>query len=110
MVYMRIHCGACGGTWEVYKRQLDTKAARICPHCDQKIDGDTWAGKIMPAFQAAGAANMALAFDHMEKHTAEAAVDFIANGRFHNSDKADIMNELYELEANMSDIQDALNI
>lgn len=109
MIYMKIHCGSCGGQWEVYSRMRDTTAARICPHCDQKIDGDTWVNKILPAFQAVGAANTALSFDHMEKHTAEYEIDFIADGHFQNSDKADILNELYDLEASVSDLQDAIN-
>lgn len=97
MVFMRIHCGSCGGQWEVYSRQRDTTAARICPHCDHKIDGDTWAGKILPAFQAVGAANTALAYDHMDKHTAEYEIDFIADGHFRNADKGEVINELNEL-------------
>lgn len=99
MVYMKIHCGYCGGQWEVYSRQRDISSARICPHCDQRIDGDTWANKILTAFQAVGAANMALSFDHIEKHNAEYEVDFIADGHFRNADKGDIMNELQELRS-----------
>lgn len=111
MVYMKVHCSACGGTWEVYNRQQDLclTSSRICPHCRGRIDGDIWSDKILPAFQAVGAANMALAYDHTENHNVEFSIDYIADGKFQNADKADIMNELYELEANVSDIQDMLN-
>lgn len=108
MVYMKIHCADCGGTWEVYKRQRDTAAARICPHCDHRIDGDIWTGKILPAFQAVGAANMALAFDHTDNHSAEFSVDFIADGKFQSADKADIMNEIFYLQAAVDALQDSI--
>lgn len=101
MTYMKIHCGACGGTWEVYRRQRDTAGARFCPHCDYTIDRDTWNTKILPAFQAVGAANMALVEDHTEKHTAEFSVDFIADGTFQNADKGEILNHISDLKEDM---------
>lgn len=101
MVFMRIHCGACGGTWEVYRKQRDIAASRACPHCAHSIDGDTWTKKILPAFQAVGAANMALASDHPEKHTAEFEIDYIADGQFQNASKGEILNEIADLKEDM---------
>ena len=94
MLYMRIHCGACGGTWEVYRRGRDTSGARTCPHCDYTIDQDTWKKVVLPAFQTVENVNLTLAQDHIEKHSAEFEVDFIADGRFQNADKAEAMNEI----------------
>ena len=105
MVFMRIHCGACGGQWEVYRRGRDTAAARACPHCDFTIDGDTWVKKILPAFQAVGAANMELEADHIEKHTGEFQVDFLADGKFQNEDTAVILNEISALQQKIDDLK-----
>lgn len=104
-MFMRIHCGACGGVWEVYRRGRDTSGARMCPHCDFSIDGDTWVKKILPAFQAVGAANMELEADHIEKHTGEFEVDFIADGIFQNADTAYILNELSALQDKIDNLE-----
>ena len=98
-MYMRIHCGSCGGTWEVYPRQREYDAARICPHCEKRIAGDTWQNKILPAYTIARNANLAIAADHIDTHSADFEIDFIADGKFKCADKADIMNELYAVKA-----------
>ena len=108
MVIMRIHCGACGGTWEVYRKQRDVSASRACPHCDYTIDRETWAKKILPAFQAVGAANMALASDHTEKHTAEFEIDYISDGQFQNASKGEILNEIEGLKEDMQTVAQVL--
>lgn len=108
MVYMKLHCGACGGTWEVYRRQRDTAAARACPHCDYTIDKDTWKEKILPAFQAVCDANLALASDHTEKHTAEFQIDFMADGKFQNADKGEIFNEISDLKDDLRNMAQAV--
>lgn len=99
MMYIRIHCGSCGGTWPVFPRFREYEAARICPHCEKRIAGDTWHDKILPAFANAVNANLALATDHSNSKTAEFEVDFIADGNFACADKAEILNELHELKA-----------
>lgn len=108
MVYMKIHCSACGGTWEVYNRQRDSKTARICPHCEHKIDRTTWEGKILPAFQTVGAANMALATDSTDKHLAEFTVDFIADTRFQNAAAAELLEQLDRLQSAIGYMQETL--
>ena len=43
MAYLRIHCEACGGVWEVYHRDnWNNDKARQCPHCFAEIDRQTW--------------------------------------------------------------------
>ena len=107
MVIMRIHCGACGGQWEVYSRQRDNAAARICPHCEHRIDGKTWEKKILPAFQAVGAANMALAYNHADKHVTDFEVDFIADGKFKNAAIGELQNQIYSLQSALEELQEA---
>lgn len=99
MMYMRIHCSSCGGIWDVYPRQREFDAARICPHCEKRIAGDTWHDKILPAYSSAVGANLALATDHTNSRMGEFEIDFIADGKFKCADKSDIMNELYEIKA-----------
>ena len=50
MLYMRVHCDYCGGTFEIYPKLREYDKARQCPHCDSRIDGTTWREKILPAF------------------------------------------------------------
>ena len=61
MAYMRIYCGYCGQKWEVYERDnWNSQKAATCPHCGKRIDGQTWARQVVPAFCAAGDANREL--------------------------------------------------
>ena len=108
MIVMRLHCGACGGTWEVYTRQRDSKTARICPHCEHKINRDTWEDKILPAFQAAGAANLALVSDSVNNHTGDFEVDFIADGRFPNAGLSDLKQQLFVIQNAIKYMQEQL--
>ena len=85
MVIMRVHCGACGGVFEVYQKLREYDKARQCPHCEARIDGVTWREKILPAYIEVMAANLALSQDHVEYHTAPFEVDFIADTKFVNS-------------------------
>lgn len=90
MVYLRIHCYSCGGEWSVYSKLREYDAARTCPHCESRIDGDTWRQKVLPAFSAANAANVALMDDHVNYHTAPFEVDFIADSVFERAKGANI--------------------
>ena len=78
-MYMRIHCGTCGGTWEVYQRDnwKDDKA-RACPHCFEEIDPQTWEQQIIPAFCASADANAELIKDGEGYYKPFFAVDFMA--------------------------------
>lgn len=70
MGYLRIKCYYCGGTWEVYHRDLHSryKKARECPHCFQKIDEQAWDRQIFPAYNALDDANRELFKDHLGYH------------------------------------------
>jgi len=83
MAYLRIHCDYCGGTWEIYHRDnwKDDKA-RQCPHCQSKIDAQTWQNQILPAFGAAHDANAELFKDHVGYHRPLFTFDVIADHIF----------------------------
>ncbi len=65
MAYLRIHCEACGGVWEVYHRDnWNNDKARQCPHCFAEIDRQTWEKDVLSAFSAVHDANAELYKDH----------------------------------------------
>lgn len=88
-MFMTIRCEACGGTWEVYPKLRELDPARVCPHCDKRIDRLTWQKYILPAFDAARAANLELMRDHSEYHTPIFQVDFVADSLFANRTNTD---------------------
>lgn len=64
MGYLRISCGNCGESWEVYARDdFNSDNARTCPNCFRDIDPHTWAKEIVPAFGSFEDANRTLAND-----------------------------------------------
>lgn len=80
MVYLRIHCAACGGVWEVYHRDnWNNDKARQCPHCSAEIDRQTWEKQILPAFGAVHDANAELFKDHKGNDKPLFYVDVIAD-------------------------------
>ena len=65
MSYLRIHCEACGGVWEVYHRDnWNNDKARQCHHWFAEIDRQTWGNEVLPAFGAVHDANAELHKDH----------------------------------------------
>lgn len=90
MVFIRIHCETCGGTWEVYDRDnWKNDRARECPHCFNKIDRQTWERQILPAFGAARDAQAELVNDHTGNHRPLFTVDFVANALYKNRGSVD---------------------
>lgn len=87
MGYLRIKCYYCGGTWEVYHRDLHSryKKARECPHCSQKIDEQTWDNQIFPAYNALDDANRELFKDHLGHHVPLFEVGYESNTIFKNA-------------------------
>lgn len=83
MAYLRIKCDYCGGKWEVYKQNIQGENARICPHCFQKIDVQTWEKQVVPAFYMADDANGELYKDHCD-HKPLFSFDIIANHIYRN--------------------------
>ena len=67
-MHMLIHCGSCGGSWEIYQRDnWKNPNARQCPHCFREIDAQTWALAILPAFGAFTDANNELIKDNTDR-------------------------------------------
>lgn len=66
MGYLRICCGNCGGSWEIYAAHnaWNKQQIRICPHCNAAIDAQTYRKQIVPAFSAMLDANAELYKDH----------------------------------------------
>lgn len=81
-MFMKIHCGYCGQAYEVYARGDLKGKARQCPHCESKIDRDTWCSAVVPAFKSAEIANIALYHDHVQDHKPLFTVSFIADHIF----------------------------
>ena len=77
----------CGGTWEVYHRDLHSrhKKARVCPHCSQKIDEQTWDNQIFPAYNALDDVNRELFKDHLGYHVPLFEVSYESNTIFKNA-------------------------
>ena len=64
MGYLKIHCGNCGGSWEIYQRDWKADKSRQCPHCFSSVDAQIWAKLVLPAFAAALDANAELYKHH----------------------------------------------
>lgn len=83
MAFMRIHCGYCGQPWEIYGRDnWKSDAARTCPHCQSKIDRQTWERQVLPAFGSVQDANAELIKDHVGNNSPLYTVDFIEDRIF----------------------------
>ena len=105
MGYLRIHCDYCGGTWDVYGHSnFHERAARTCPHCQQRIDGQTWEKQILPAFGGMMDANRELLKDHSGYHAPLFTVDYVADHYFPN-DARDNGAALFNLEMQIEDLQ-----
>lgn len=80
MAYMRIYCGYCGQKWEVYEREnWNSQQAATCPHCGKRIDGQTWAKRVIPAFCAAADANREMERDAAGYHLPKFRFDILSN-------------------------------
>lgn len=89
MAYMRIYCGYCGQKWEVYERDnWNSQQAATCPHCGERIDGQTWARQVVPAFCAAADANREMERDAAGYHIPRFRFDILSSKK----------GELYEKE------------
>lgn len=105
MGYLRIHCDYCGGTWDVYGHSnFHDRAARTCPHCQQRIDGQTWERQIVPAFGGMMDANRELMKDHSGYHSPLFTVDYIADHYFPN-DARETGTAVFNLELQIEDLQ-----
>ena len=83
MAYMIIHCDYCGQSWEVYgSRDWNKNKNRECPHCQHKIDRQTWKNEILPAFGSFSDVNRELFKDHTGNHTPLFTIDFVSDHVF----------------------------
>ncbi|MDE6762555.1 MAG: hypothetical protein K2J73_02620 [Oscillospiraceae bacterium] len=90
MAYLRIHCAACGGVWEVYHRDnWNNDKARQCPHCFAEIDRQTWEKDVLSAFGAVHDANAELYKDHTGYDKPLFSVDVMANPIYPNGKSND---------------------
>lgn len=65
MVYLKIYCGKCGGSWQVYQRDnWKDERMRICPHCYNEIEKGLWERSIIRAFGECADAERELINDH----------------------------------------------
>lgn len=83
MAYLNIHCRYCRKHWEVYERDdFNSPKARTCPHCNSKIDEQTWNNQVIPAFGMVADANRELVKDHTGYHTPLFYFDVISDHIF----------------------------
>lgn len=109
MGMLKIHCGYCGQTWEVYARSdYHRHAIRTCPHCDSKIDGQTWEKQILPAFLSMCDANRELVKDHTGYGQPMFTVDFIEDRIFPNA-ATEVQAELVNLSGRIDELAEAIS-
>ena len=65
MAFLKIHCGNCGKSWEVYQRDMKKEQSRQCPHCMSEIDSQTWSTQIIPSLCMVSDANRELIKNHL---------------------------------------------
>lgn len=76
---LKIHCGKCGQSWEIYERENWRKKENgECPHCGCQIDLQTWTREIVPAFASVNDANRELFKDQSGYHSPLFQFDTIA--------------------------------
>ena len=97
MGYLRIHCGGCGQTWEVYRKVREYDGARECPHCGKRIDHETWTRHVLPAFNGMLDANLAVMQDHVDYHQGAFKLDYVETGNVDRETATERSNMLAEL-------------
>lgn len=103
MAFLRIHCDVCGGSWEVYRRDVWTNdKMRQCPHCLSKIDRQTWERQIIPAFAMVDDANAELYKDATGYHASLFSFDVIADhiykNREHTGESQSLVERIHDFE------------
>lgn len=84
MGFLRIYCGSCGDTWEVYRRDVYGERARQCPHCTAKIDKKTWRENVLQAFEEVETATARLMMDNAN-HQPLFTVDYMDDSIYRNA-------------------------
>ncbi len=108
MGMLKIHCGCCRQTWDLYNRgDYHRHVKRTCPHCGSKIDGQTWEKQILPAYGAMLDANRELIKDHTGYGQPIFTIDYIEDAYFPN-DATDIRAELVNLSNRIDELSEVL--
>lgn len=81
MGFLKIHCGYCKQTFEVYHRGLNARDANVCPHCDHRIPDEYW-NKIREAAAKLSSANFELFKAHVDDHITCFRVDYLTDHIF----------------------------
>lgn len=103
MAYLKIYCGYCGQSWDVYGRDMNDEHSRECPHCGSEIDHQTWMGQVLPALGNVMDANRELLKDHLGYHTPVFSFDVLADAKYPNSETTEALDELKDKLAEVSE-------
>lgn len=57
---IRVTCGQCKRTFDIYWRDIKNPAANVCPYCGGAIDRELWENSVIAAAAAALDCNMEL--------------------------------------------------
>lgn len=105
MGVLKINCGYCGGSWEVYSRDMKYDKARTCPHCLQSVERQTWDKQILPAFGMLDDANRELFKDHTGYHKTLFSVSYEPDIIFKNAERAQMISDI---RADIEDLREIL--
>ena len=104
---LRIHCGKCGNSWEVYHRDnWKDWRARTCPVCGESVDAQSWEG-VLRGFHELEDANLELIKDHSQAQMTMFAVDYVADREKESPD--DLREEFEELRENLERMEKEIN-
>ena len=108
MGFLRIHCGNCGGTWEVYGRDNWKYAKnKVCPHCFANIDGQDWEKAVVPAFGEMLDLNRTLKNTATGYNAPLFAVDYIADS-YTPGEQETLKHSLYAIDSRMNALRDEI--
>lgn len=79
MSYLKIHCGYCRNDWTVYRRSMNERVSRECPHCQHEIDDQTWNNHVIPALCEATDMGIELIRDNLQYHRPVFKIDILAD-------------------------------
>ena len=108
MGVMKINCGYCSGSWEVYSRDMKYDKARTCPHCLQHIERQTWEKQILPAFGMLDDVNRELFKDHTGYHKPLFSVSYEPDLVFKYAEQNEIAADLSNMKADIEAIKDGV--
>lgn len=108
MGVLKISCDYCGGSWEVYSRDIKNEKARECPHCSHGIERQTWQNQILPAFAALEDANRELFKDHTGYLVPLFTVSYEPDLIFKNAEQGRITADLSNIKADIEELWEML--